>query len=150
MTLVEVIGFLGMMAGGLLISIWGGFKRHTKTFLVGMMVFGLLAILMGVINSFYVYLALMAVYGVALTMVQTASTTLLQENSAPEMAGRVFGLFGTAYSSFLSLGMVVFGLLADRISMRLLMVISGGLLILMATVMFRDKSFYRHSYEKEA
>lgn len=140
-TIVEVIGFLGMMAGGVLIGIWGGFKRHTKTFLVGMMFFGLLAILMGVVNSFYVYLGLIAVYGVALTMVQTASTTLLQENSTPEMSGRVFGLFGTTHSGFLPIGMVVFGLLADRISMRLLMVVSGGMLILIAVVMFLDKSF---------
>jgi len=147
MTLVEGIGFLGMMAGGLLISTWGGFKRHTKTLLVGMMSFGLLAILMGLVDNFYVYLALMAVYGIALTMVQTASTTLLQENSTPEMSGRVFGLFGAAYSSFLPIGMVVFGLLADRTSMRLLMVISGGLLILMAAVMFLDKSFYRNGSE---
>lgn len=147
MTLVEVIGFLGMMAGGLLISTWGGFKRHTKTLLVGMMSFGLLAILMGLVDSFYVYLALMAVYGVALTMVQTASTTLLQENSTPEMSGRIFGLFGAAYSSFLPIGMVVFGLLADITSMRLLMVLSGILLILMAAVMFLDKSFYRHGNE---
>lgn len=147
MTLVEVIGFLGMMAGGLLIGTWGGFKRHTKTFLVGMMVFGLLAILMGVINSFYVYLALMAVYGVALTTVQTASTTLLQENSTPEMAGRIFGLYGAAYSSFLPIGMVVFGLLADRTSMRLLMAVSGGMLILMAAVMFLNKTFYWHDSE---
>ena len=147
MTLVEVIGFLGMMVGGLLISTWGGFKRHTKTLLVGMMSFGLLAILMGLVKNFYVYLVLMAVYGVALTMVQTASTTLLQEHSTPEMSGRVFGLFGAAYSSFLPIGMVVFGLLADRTSMRLLMVVSGGLLILMAAVMFLNKSFYWHGSE---
>ena len=150
MTLVEVVGFLGMMAGGLLISTWGGFKRHTKTLLVGMVSFGLLAILMGLANNFYVYLVLMAVYGVALTMVQTASTTLLQENSTPEMSGRVFGLFGAAYSSFLPIGMVVFGLLADRISMRLLMVVSGGLLILMAAVMLFDKSFYQHGFTSTA
>ncbi len=145
MTLVEVIGFLGMIAGGLLISTWGGFKRHTKTLLVGMVSFGLLAIAMGLVKNFYVYLGLMAVYGVALTMVQTASTTLLQEHCTPEMSGRIFGLFGAAYSSFLPIGMVVFGLLADRTSMRLLMVVSGGLLILMAAVMFLDKSFYRYS-----
>ncbi|MBR4888284.1 MAG: MFS transporter, partial [Clostridia bacterium] len=80
------------------------------------------------------------------TMVQTASTTLLQENSTPEMSGRVFGLFGAAYSGFLPIGMVVFGLLADRTSMRLLMVISGGLLILMAIVAYLDKAFYRHGF----
>ena len=146
MTLVEVTGFLGMMAGGLLISTWGGFKHHTKTLLTGIISFGLLAIFMGLVNNFYVYLALMTVYGIALTMVQTASTTLLQENSTPEMSGRVFGLFGAAYSSFLPIGMVVFGLLADRTSMRLLMVISGGLLILMAIVAYLDKAFYRHGF----
>ena len=148
MTLVEVIGFLGMIAGGLLIGTWGGFKRHTKTLLVGMTFFGLLATLMGVAKNFCVYLVLMAVYGVALTMVQTASTTLLQENSSPEMAGRVFGLFGAAYSGFLPIGMVVFGLMADRMSMRLLMVISGALLMLMAVAVFMDKTFYAHSREK--
>ena len=83
----------------------------------------------------------------ALTMVQTASTTLLQENSAPEMVERIFGLFGAAYFGFLPIGMVVFGLLTDRISMRLLIVASGVLLILLATVMFLDKSFYRRSRE---
>lgn len=150
MTLVEVIGFLGMMAGGLLIGSWGGFKRHTKTLLVGMMAFGLLAITMGLAENFYVYLVLMAVYGVALTMVQTASTTLLQENITPEMSGRIFGLYGAAYSSFLPTGMVVFGLLADRISMRLLMVVSGGLLVLIAAVMFLDKSFYQHGFTSAA
>ena len=36
--------------------------------------------------------------------------------------------------------------LADRTSMRLLMVASGGLLILIAAVMFWDKTFYGHSF----
>ena len=67
-TLVEVIGFLGMMAGGLLISTWGGFKRHTKTLLVGMVSFGLLATLMGLVKNFYMYLVLMAEeYGIIIT-----------------------------------------------------------------------------------
>ena len=148
MTLVELIGFLGMMAGGLLISTWGGFDRHTKTLLVGMASFGLLALLMGLVQNFYVYLALMAVYGVALSMVQTAATTLLQENSVPDMSGRIFGLFGAAYSCFLPIGMIVFGLLADWTSMRLLMALSGGLLMLMAAVMFGDKPFYRHGHKR--
>jgi DHA3 family macrolide efflux protein-like MFS transporter len=79
---------------------------------------------------------------------QTASTTLLQENSTPEMSGRIFGLFSAAYSSFLPIGMIVFGLLADRTSLRLLMMVSGGLLILIAAVMFLDKSFYQHGSER--
>lgn len=144
LTLVEVIGFVGMTVGGLLIGAWGGFKNRVKTLVVGMTAFGILAVGMGAVDNFIVYLVLMAVYGVALTMVQTASTTLLQENAAPEMLGRVFGLFGAMYAGFLPLGMAVFGPLADSISMRLLMILSGVLLIIMAASIVLNKTFYRH------
>ena len=107
LTAVEVIGFIGMMAGGLLIGTWGGFKNQVKTLVVGMIAFGILAILMGAADSFIVYLVLMAIYGVALTMVQTASTTLLQKKTAPEMQGRMFGLFGAMYSGVLLLVLAV-------------------------------------------
>lgn len=145
MTLVEVVGFIGMTAGGILIGAWGGFKNRMKTLVVGMIAFGTLAIGMGAVDSFVVYLILMAVYGVALTMVQTASTTLLQERSSPEMQGRVFGLFGAVYSGFLPLGMAVFGPLADVLSMRLLMIASGVLLLTMAMIIRLNRNFYLHS-----
>lgn len=142
LTAVEVVGFIGMAGGGLLIGIWGGFDNHVKTLCVGMAAFGILAVGMGACNSFILYLVLMAVYGVALTMVQTASTTLLQENSSPEMTGRVFGLFGAMYSGFLPLGMAVFGPLADKMSMRFLMILSGVLLIIMALFVVLNKKLY--------
>ena len=148
LTLVEVIGFIGMMGGGILISVWGGFANRVKTLVVGMIAFGVLAIGMGEVNNFAVYLILMAVYGIALTMVQTSSTTLLQENSAPDMMGRVFGLFGAIFSGFLPLGMIVFGPLSDIVSMRLLMVISGVLLIILASILLLNKPFFRHGEPK--
>lgn len=67
--------------------------------------------------------------------------------SLPERSGRVFGLYGAACSSYLPMGMAVFGLLADRASTRLLMVESGGLLMRMAAVTFLDKAFCRHGSE---
>lgn len=141
LTIVEVVGFIGMAGGGILIGSWGGFKNRVKTLVVGMLAFGALAVGMGAVNNFIVYLVLMAIYGVALTMVQTASTTLLQENTAPEMQGRMFGLFGAMYSGFLPLGMAVFGPLADAVSMRFLMILSGVLLLIMAAVIAADKRF---------
>lgn len=149
LTLVEVIGFIGMAADGVLIGAWGGFRNRVKTLVVGMLAFGLLAIGMGATEHFTVYLILMAVYGIALTMVQTVSTTLLQENTASAMMGRVFGLFGAMYSDFLPLGMLVFGPLADVISMRLLMILSGLLLLVMAATIWFNKAFYRHTSTAE-
>lgn len=142
MTLVEIVGFIGMTAGGLLIGAWGGYQNRMKTLVVGMIAFGALAIGMGAIDNFIVYLALMAIYGVALTMVQTAATTIFQEQTSPDMQGRVFGLFGAAYSGFLPLGMVAFGPLADLISLRLLMIVSGALLLAMSAVILTDRKFY--------
>ena len=88
-----------------------------------------MAILMAVSCRFLPYLILMAVYGVALTSVQTALTTLLQEKTEPFMQGRIFGLFSSMYSGFLPLGMAVFGPLADHIPLRILMALSGAALI---------------------
>ncbi len=149
MTMVEVVGFIGMTAGGVLIGAWGGFKNRMKTLTVGMTAFGALAIGMGAIDGFVLYLVLMAVYGVALTMVQTASTALMQENVVPDMMGRVFGLFGAMYAGFLPLGMAVFGPLADVISMRLLMVLSGVALLVMAGAILLDREFYLHGAAKK-
>ncbi|MDD2955966.1 MAG: MFS transporter [Oscillospiraceae bacterium] len=144
LTLVEVIGFIGMTGGGVLIGAWGGFRNRVKTLVCGMSAFGVLAVAMGATQSFPVYLILMAIYGVALTMVQTASTTLLQENTAPEMQGRMFGLFGAIYSGFLPLGMAVFGPLSDVMSMRRLMILSGALLLALAAAIALKKGFFQH------
>jgi DHA3 family macrolide efflux protein-like MFS transporter len=138
---MELVGFAGMMGGGLLMSIWGGFKSRVKTLVLGLSGFGALAVGMGLSRNFILYLALMAIYGVALTTVQTATTTLIQEKAEPSMQGRVFGLLGSMYSGFLPVGMAVFGPLADVIPLQWIMVGSGAALILIAAVCCRDKSF---------
>ncbi len=142
MTAVELVGFAGMAAGGVMMSAWGGFKSRVKTLLCGLAAFGALAIGMGASTNFILYLALMLLYGVALTMVQTATTTLIQERSQPAMQGRVFGLLGSAYSGFLPVGMAVFGPLADAVPLQMVMIASGVALLAMAALGRADKRFY--------
>ena len=132
LTAMELVGFAGMAAGGMLMSIWGGFKSRVKTLLIGLAIFGALAIGMGGATSFILYLGLMLFYGVALTMVQTAVTTLIQEEAEAAMQGRVFGLLGSMYAGFLPFGMIVFGPLADILPLQWIMIGSGAALILIA------------------
>ena len=129
LTAVELAGFAGMTAGGLLAAFRGQSRKKTRTLRNSLTIFGAMAILMAVSCRFLPYLILMAVYGVALTSVQTALTTLLQEKTEPFMQGRIFGLFSSMYSGFLPLGMAVFGPLADHIPLRILMALSGAALI---------------------
>ena len=136
LTAVEVVGFAGMMAGGVAMSTWGGFRSRGKTLAAGLLAFGSFAIGMGFSKNFILYLGLMAFYGVALTVVQTAITTMLQEKTDTSMQGRVFGLLGTMYAGFLPIGMAVFGPLADIVPLQWIMIGSGIALILIAVITY--------------
>lgn len=140
LTAVEVVGFVGMMLGGIIMTAWGGFKKRTTTLFVGVLCFGLLAIGMGAIPNFYAYLALMLLYGIALTMVQTATTTMIQEQAEASMQGSVFGVMSAFYSGFLPVGMAVFGPLSDVVDLRYVMIGSGVLLAIMAVFIILSKS----------
>ena len=145
LTAVELAGFIGMVAGGLLMSIWGGFKSRVTTMAVGLIAFGSLAIGMGLSKQFALYLTLMIIYGVAITMVQTATTTLIQEKAEISMQGRVFGLLGAMYSGFLPVGMAIFGPMADEISLQWIMIGSGIALIALSIFVGTNKEM-RLSY----
>lgn len=141
LTAVELVGFAGMAVGGMLMGIWGGFRSRVKTLLIGLSSFGTLAIGMGLSHYFILYLFFMLLYGIALTMVQTATTTLIQEKAEETMQGRVFGLLGSMYSGFLPIGMAVFGPLADIVPLQWIMVGSGVTLIFIAVITGFQRSF---------
>ena len=82
---------------------------------------------------------MMFVYSIALTIIQTATTTIIQEKVESSKLGRVFGLMGAMYSGFLPVGMAIFGPLADMLPLQWIMVGSGIALILV-TVYLRAKS----------
>ncbi len=141
LTAVELSGFAGMTIGGLLMGLWGGFMSRVKTLIIGLTAFGVMAIGMGVSRNFILYLSLMLLYGVALTMVQTATTTLIQEKASADMQGRVFGLLSSMYSGFLPIGMAVFGPLADVVPLPWLMIFSGAALVALASILRVTKRF---------
>ena len=138
LTAVEVVGFLGMMAGGVIMSTWSGVKNRGKTLAGGLFVFGSLAIGMGISNNFILYLALMVCYGIALTVVQTVITTILQEKTDICMQGRGFGLLGTMYAGFLPIGMAMFGPLADILPLQWIMIGSGIALMVISGITYEN------------
>lgn len=125
LTAAELVGFGGMMAGGLVVSAWGGFRSHSMTLAAGLWAFGLMAIGMSICHNFLLYLILMSLYGVALTVVQTTITTVLQQSCKPQLHGRIFGLLNSLYAGFYPAGMAIFGPMADHIPLQTMMVLSG-------------------------
>lgn len=146
LTAVELVGFAGMTLGGLLMSIWGGFNSRLRTLASSLACFGLLAIGLGLSANFQLYLLLMLLFGIALTCVQTAVTTLIQENVLANIQGRIFGLMSSMYAGFLPLGMAVFGPLADIMPLQWLMVASGLGLLGCALFVSRSKQMHRAAH----
>jgi DHA3 family macrolide efflux protein-like MFS transporter len=131
---VELVGFAGMVLGGVLMGVWGGFQSRVKTLAVGLLILSIMTVGMGLSPYFLLYLVMMFVYSIALTMIQTATTTIIQENAESSMLGRVFGLMGAMYSGFLPIGMAIFGPLADMVPLQWIMVGCGialGFLIIL-------------------
>ena len=139
LTAVELVGFAGMALGGVLMGVWGGFKSRIKTFALGLFVLSLMTIGMGISPYFIIYLVLMFVYSIALTMIQTATTTIIQEKADSSMQGRVFGLMGAMYSGFLPVGMAIFGPLADVMPLQWI-IVGSGIALVLVTVYLQVKS----------
>lgn len=139
----EMVGFAGMVLGGLLLGAWGGFKNRNKTYVLGMLAYGIFSILLGFSTQFVLFAALMFCVSFFIPVVQTASMTMLQEKVAPEMQGRVFSLLNVMFSGFMPLGMAVFGPLADVMPIGLLMIGTGGIIALMGLMIPCSKAFFR-------
>ena len=139
LTALELVGFAGMALGGVLMGVWGGFKSRIKTFALGLFVLSLMTIGMGISPYFILYLVLMFVYSIALTMIQTATTTIIQEKADSSMQGRVFGLMGAMYSGFLPVGMAIFGPLADVMPLQWI-IVGSGIALVLVTIYLQVKS----------
>ncbi|GHT98569.1 MFS transporter [Spirochaetia bacterium] len=143
LTAIEVAFSIGMMAGGVLMSVWGGFKNRTHTMALATLLFGIESIALGLVTNFWIYLAAMAVCGVTMPLFSTPSTVLLQTKVEPEYMGRVFGVFTMVSTLIMPLAMLLFGPLADTIAIDWLL-IGGGIVIvflcipLMASKVLRE------------
>ncbi len=148
LTVVEMVGFIGMVLGGVLLGTWGGFKSKKLTMLLGLALYGAFAVTLGLVTNFYVFAGAMLLMSFAIPIVQTAITTIIQETAQPQMHGRVFGLLGVMYSAFLPIGMALFGPLADVMPLNLLLVITGAALLLLAAAVLLKPSSNKNSSEK--
>ena len=66
--------------------------------------------------------------GIPMPMFNVPTTTLLQEMVQPDMQGRVFGVQQLITNVVMPVGMLVFGPLADRISIEILLVLTSALM----------------------
>ena len=140
LTAIEITFSAGMIAGGVLIGIWGGFKNRIYTMALSCVLFGLFTAGLGIASFFWLYLVIMALTGLIFPMYNAVGTVLIQTNVDPAFMGRIFSILTMVFSIAMPFGMVLFGPLADIVSIDALLVITGLLMTLLCVPLIASKT----------
>lgn len=139
LTAIEVTFAVGMTAGGIVMSTWGGFKNKVHTMVFSYFIVAVCTLALGVVPVFWVYLSLMVVAGVALPMFNTPFMVMLQERVETDYLGRVFGVLNMLSSSLMPASMLLFGPVADRVKIEWLLIVTGALMGVQTVFFGRNK-----------
>jgi DHA3 family macrolide efflux protein-like MFS transporter len=129
---IKITFFAGMMAGGILIGMWGGFKNRIYTMSLSCSLCGIFTVGLGLAPYFWLYLFIMTVLGIVLPFWNTTYIVMMQTTVEPLFMGRVHSIFNMVYSIMMPLGILFFGPIADRVSIDALLIVTGIAITLLA------------------
>lgn len=116
----------GLLVSSLLISIFGGIKKHVATMTVCLVFVGLFYSFIGVSTNVYVIVVSGFLFFFALAFVQTSLEVLIRQNIDNTVQGRVWSLISVATQLGYPIAYVLSGVLAEHVFNPLL--VEGGLL----------------------
>ncbi len=124
---LESFSGIGFIAGGLILSAWGGFKRRILTTLTGLLAMGLGCLVMGLLppTAFVYAVGTMMFLGIMSPIVNGPLLAAVQAAVAPELQGRVFMLINTMAGAMSPLGLIIAGPIADRLGVQTWFIIGG-------------------------
>jgi len=129
---------LGVIAGGILLGVWGGFKRKIITSLIGItgLGAGVMIIAFAPSDGFLLALAAMVLVGVMNSMANGPLGALLQSIVRHDMQGRVNGLVNSAATAMAPIGLLIAGPVSDLVGIRSWYWIAGITSLLMGLAGF--------------
>lgn len=136
-TLNTTLG-LGFVAGGLLLSVWGGFKRRIYTAVAGIvgMSMGALLIALAPADGYWLAVVGMAIFGILNPIANGPFMAIMQAVVAPEMQGRFFTVLNTMSQGMAPLGLVLAGPVADAFGVQIWFLIGAIGLLAISGIFF--------------
>lgn len=111
---------VGLIGGGILLGIWGGFRSRVRTGLAAIVGLGAATLLLGVTPSGSIVLALaaMLLVGISAAVANGCIGAVLQQTVAPEYQGRVFTLVASVSAGMTPVGLLLATPIADLAGVR--------------------------------
>lgn len=124
---LESAAGIGIIVGGLVLSVWGGFQGRIKTTLLGLIIIGVGCLFIGFLPPSAYPIAIVATLSVGFGIAMTDGPLLavMQDVVTPEMQGRVFTLFGSLVKAMTPLGLIIAGPVADIFGVQTWFIIGG-------------------------
>ena len=135
-SVTEIAYASGMLAGGLLLGLFGSFKKRIILITASIFMMGASLTISGLLptSGFVIFVVCCAVMGLSVPFYSGVQTALFQEKIKPEYLGRVFSLTGSIMSLAMPVGLILSGIFADRIGVNNWFLISGILIVGIAIV----------------
>jgi len=136
-TLQSVFG-IGMVAGGLLLGVWGGFRRRIVTVVVSLSLMGVAFCTIGLLpaTAFAAAVAAFGLRGMASPVCDGALFAMLQSTVPHEMQGRVLSLLLSGAKAASPLGLAMAGPVADRFGIPVWYAIAGLVMVICSLLVF--------------
>jgi MFS family permease len=137
------VGFLnsatgiGGLLGAVATIIIVGRSRLATDFGVGVVLWGLPLVLIGIWPQEWLALLMLGVIGVANTVVDVAAFTLLQRAVPDEVLARVFGVLQSVLLGTIGIGSVLASVLVSALGARTALVVAGSFLPVVALLTYR-------------
>ena len=149
LSVIEIGFSLGALVGGIIIGLWGGFKNRIYTMALSCVLCGLLSAALGIVPSFWVYLIIMALVGISMPLFNAPAMALLQAKVDSAYMGRVISVFTMVSSTMMPIGIVIFGPLADKISIDLILIFTGIGVTLLSIILVTSKTLIMAGWNKK-
>ena len=132
---------VGVVLGGLLLGLWGGFKRRIVTAISGLIGLGLGVVLLGLVPSTGLGIAIGAMFlaGVMQPITNGSLGAILQAAVDPGMQGRVFTLTTTVATAISPLGLLIAGPLSEVLGIQTWYLVGGAMCVLMGLYAFSSR-----------
>ena len=136
--LMDSIWAFGMLGGGIVLSIWGGFRKKIWTAMSGVIGLGLGIFLVGIApaNMFWLAVFGMTVSGLMNPITNGPLGAIMQASVKPEMQGRVMGVVISLANLMTPIGLGIAGPISDAIGIRTWYWVAGLICLLMGISAF--------------
>lgn len=142
LTAIEVAFSAGMILGGALISIWGGWKNRMVTILVSSGLFAICSAALGIVPTFVLYTGVMVLLGLGTPFFHTPLAVMLQEHVDDAYLGRVFSVSTMLTTSVMPMSMLIFGPLSEKIRIEILLVAASTAMLICVAAACTQKQLF--------